>query len=252
MKLTPFEEQKKQFDTKLALYFANRVFTDLKNTDAYKQGIIDGVGNVLKSAEGKNAWAFTPFDKLVLALKQHLGEAELKSLLAPFEGTAETDPLRLMQMQSTDNLQKIRAVIGKVVSALEGVVYLPADSKYSEEYLGDSDKCFNDRASLAFTQASFLLFALIHDKTPGLTDFEFNVIPATELTFNITALTDYKKVFTPLKEAGLIDDRKITNTGIRLLVRIAEQVYEGNILVQNRDRIENQSHVWSKLAKGRG
>ena len=251
MKYTPFEEKKEQFDNTLALYFANRVLTDLKETDAYKQGIVDGVGNVLKTDEQQEPWAFTPFDKLILALKQHFGDENLKSLVQSFKGIGETDPLRIMNSTEKTDLPKIRKASGLIVSALEGILYLPSDAKYKEEYLGDSDKTFNTRASIAFTQASFLLYALLNDKTPGKTDFDFNVVPSTELTFNITASKDYGAVFRPLKEADLLDEKKLTSKGIRMLVQIAQLAVEGGILCLERTRVENMSAIWQKLSKSR-
>lgn len=250
MKFKKSQEKKKEFDEIVALYLANKIFTPITNTEAYKEHIIDGVGNVLKQPNSTNDWSFTLLDKMILAFKQQFGEAKLKELLKNLEWAGDIDPFLILNSKKDANLHKLKDTLKLLITKIEDSDYMPDKIEHKEEFLQESEETFRDRASFSITVATMLLYSLMNEEAPNEIDFQHNVIPSVELTFNMTPCSDYDKCTTFIKKNNLIDSyNKITNRGIRLLVSIAKDVVSGNLLNTVAEREENKYTLWQKLAK---
>ena len=87
----PYATKKQEFDNKVFLYLAKRLFEDLDETDAAHEDIIDGVGNLLKEPNNINNWAFTPLDRLLLLIRQQLGEDSIREILQHYKFIEDID-----------------------------------------------------------------------------------------------------------------------------------------------------------------
>lgn len=250
MKFKKSQEKKKEFDEIVALYLANKIFTPTINTEAYKEHIIDGVGNVIKQPDSTNDWSFSLLDKMVLAFKQHFGEVKLKELLKNIEWAGDIDPFLILNSTKDSNLHKIKDILSLIITKVEDSDYMPDKVEHKEEFLQESEETFRNRASFSITLATILLYSLINEEVPNQIDFQHNVIPSVELTFNMTPCSNYEKCLTFIKKNNLVDSYdKITNRGIRLVVSIAKDVVSGKLLNTKAEREENKYTLWEKLAK---
>ena len=205
MKFKKSQDKKKEFDQMVALYLANKIFTPISQTDAYKEHIIDGVGNVIKNPMVNNEWAFTVLDKIILGLKQHFGEAKLKDLLKNLEWTGDVDPFLIINSKQDSSLNKIKDTLKLIITKVEDADYMPDKIEHKEEFLQESEESFRTRVSFAITLATVLLYSLRNDEVPDEIYFRHNVIPSVELTFSITPSTDYDKCITFIKKNNLVD-----------------------------------------------
>jgi len=255
MKYKSFEEQKKIFDNLLVHYFAKRVFDDVAESDSTMEDITDSVGNIVNPPTNKNEWAFTHFDKLILALKNSLGTKYLQNLLDHYRWIKDIDPLFIMNMKKDTDLSNVRKHLGMIVTKMEDSSYLPSDVEHSAEHIEyesenkNERESFCDKVSKALTMATFLLYSYRNDRVPTGIDFDKNICPSVEITFNIRCFGNYEQCKKHCTEYRLIDDSGITPEGVRKMKSIAECAYDANILSENTNRVENQSHNWEKLAK---
>jgi len=248
MEYKSLENRKKEFDDVLIKYFSKRVFDNIGESDACNQDVIDSVGNILSQ---KDDWSFTHFDKLILALKNSLGEKYLRNLLKLYKYMEDIDPLFIMNMEKGTDMKKVRENLGLIVTKMEDSEYLPNALEHSEEHIEYDNENMNfcDKVSNALTVATFLLYTLRNDKVPTEIDFDKNVVPSVAITFNITPLKDYKKCLSYCNDYGLIDNSVISEEGIKKLVSISKYIIDGNIASNKIKRVENQSYNWGKLAK---
>lgn len=250
MKYKKSQEKKKEFDEVVALYLASKVFTSMQESDAYKEGIIDGVGNQLKQPNSTNDWAFTLLDKMILAFKQHFGEDKLEELLKNLKWVGDIDPLLITNLSKDSNLIKIRDCLRLIVTKVEDANYMPDSVEHKQEFLMESDDSFKNRVSFCITVATMLLYSLMKEEVPTGIDFEHNVMPSVELTFSITPCRDYEKCLEYIKKNNLVDSYgAITPRGIRLIVSVAKDAVSGDILNRKAEREENKYIQWEKLAK---
>lgn len=247
-----YKDQKKNFDNKVALYFINRAFTPNENSDAYSEGIIDGVGSVVKQPTGTNNWAFTVFDRIMLSLKQKMGEESLQNLLGEFSWLKDVDPLYLMNCPTTPDFKPLKTAWDKIITKVESKKYLPSGVQRNDNFLeeGDDDKTYRNRLSFSVTLATLLLHCLLNKKMVDFSDFTHNVVPSVECTWWITPYTNYDELQSYVKENNLLDSyNNVTNEGIKLLTDIAHDAIEGKSLNSKIERIENKYDTWEKLAK---
>lgn len=67
-------ERKENIDNILTYIFIKKLIQPITQTDAYRQGIVNNAGRVMKKPETeKEKQAFTTFDKLIFKLKRLLG-----------------------------------------------------------------------------------------------------------------------------------------------------------------------------------
>lgn len=250
MEYKSFEEQKKAFDNVITHYFVKRIFDNISESDSTLEGITDSVGNIVKQPTGKNEWAFTHFDKLILSLKNSLGDKYLRNLLSNYEWIKDIDPLFIINMNKHVDLSNVRKHMGMIVTKMEDTSYLPPDISHKEEHIEyDENENFCDKISKALTMATLLLYAYRNDKVPTEIDFKKNVCPSVEISFNVRAYKDYDKCKKHCEDQKLMGIDGITPEGIRKMKSIAECLVDGNILQENANRVENQSHNWEKLGK---
>lgn len=253
MKYKKFKEKKKEFDNKASLYFMNRAFSDLKDTDAYKEKLIDGVGNVISKSTLDNNWALTSFDKIILLLKQTLGADKLKGLLGNFEWVKMLDPLYLINMKGTPNFKSLIDGWKSIITKIEDATFLPElVQRTNNDTINTSfvESEFSDKLSFALTSATLLLYTFINDKMPNSIDFTHNIMPSVETTFWITASNDYSGCIKYLKENELLDHYdKVTNKGLRMLVSISKDLITNGLMNSVIDREENKYKIWERLSQ---
>ncbi len=249
-----YSNKKEEFDNKVFLYIAKRLFDDLDESDAAQENIIDGVGNVLKEPNGVNNWSFTSLDRLLLLIRQQIGEKELRNVLNNYEFVKDVDSLFIISNNINTDFSKLRDILGSIVTKVEDKSYLP-DYLYhdnNEEYINEDDNySFNDKVRRALTVATFILYGVRNDKVPNIISYDKNIIPSVELTFGIRSWGSYEDCFEFCQEHGLTEFDKVTGEGIRLIVMLAKLFVEGNLLINDSTRVENQHRNWSKLAKER-
>lgn len=251
MEYKSFESQKKDFDQIAINYFVKRIFDDISESDSTQEKITDSVGNIVNQPTNKNDWAFTHFDKLILALKNSLGSKYLRNLLSEYEWVKDVDSLFIMNMKKGTDISNVRKHLGMLVTKMEDTSFLPPDIVHKEEYIeyDDENENFCDKVSKALTMATFLLYAYRNDKVPSEIDFNHNICPSVEISCNIRPFKDFNKCKELCEKQKLIDTSGITMEGIRKMKSVAECLYDGKILSMNANRVENQSHNWEKLAR---
>lgn len=249
----PYATKKQEFDNKVFLYLAKRLFEDLDETDAAHEDIIDGVGNLLKEPNNINNWAFTPLDRLLLLIRQQLGEDSIREILQHYKFIEDIDPLFIMSHDSDVDFKKLRDILGSIVTKVEDKSYLPEYLYHDndEEYIEEDEYSFNDKVRRALTVATYLLYGVRNDKTPTDVTFEKNIIPSVELTFGIRPFGSYEECADFCQKHGLAEFDKVTGEGIRLIVSLAKLFVEGGLLINDTSRIENQTRNWTKLANER-
>ncbi len=180
------QQKKKSFDNISSLYFFNRLFTDLKDTDAYKEKIIDGVGSVINKENKENDWAFSSFDKIILLLKQELGEKKIKKLFKKFDWATNIDPFYIINCNKLPDFNKLMTGWKALVSKTEDSSFLPDKFVRDTENFLDktSDASLKERVSFSITCFILLLYTFLDKKIVNSVDFKFNVIPSVETTLH--------------------------------------------------------------------
>lgn len=256
MNYKSYSARKKDFDDKTFLYIAKRLFEDLDDSDAAEEKIIDGVGNVLKETNERNDWAFTSLDRLLLMVRQQLGEDNIRQMLHHYEFTKDIDPLFIIQRDHNFNYEALRKVLGAIVTKVEDKSYLPEYLYHedNEEYIGDDADdgiSFVDKVRRAFTVSTYILYGIRNDSLPNETIYEKNVIPSVELTFGVRPWGNYTEVSKFCEAHNLTEYKDVTGEGIRLIVSLSKLFEDGDLLISDNNRVENQSRNWLKLAKER-
>lgn len=247
MKQVSYQEQKITFDDIVMKYIANRIFTPISESDACVNGLLDDIGNVISDPTSKNAWTYTNLDRFVLMVKQYIGERKLTETLDVYYYCGEVPALKLLNgMNKKFNKSEVE-FIDKIVAKVESVSYLPDGSQVSGNYLDDSDECKILRISRVFTIASMLLYTLKQEKVPNSIEFDANILNSVEITFYMNAFNNFTECKKYLEDCRLIDGGKISDSGIKLLVSIAHDMVDGNLLSDNGTRIEDQSRSWKRL-----
>ena len=189
MNYKSYSDKKKEYDNKTFLYIAKRLFEDLDETDAAQEDIIDGVGNVLKNPDSTNDWAFTTLDRLLLMMRQQLGEEALRDMLQHYQFIEDIDPLFIIERGPDYNYANLRKILGAIVTKVEDKSYLPEYLYHddNEEFIEDDELNFTDKVRRAFTISTYLLYAIRNDMAPSTVTYDKNVVPSVELTFGIRA-----------------------------------------------------------------
>lgn len=246
-----YSDKKKEYDNTAFLYIAKRLFEDLDESDAAEEGIIDGVGNVLQEVNHTNDWAFTALDRLLLMLRQQLGEENVRNMLQHYSFTKDIDPLFIMSHGPKYNYGRLRRVLGSIVTKVEDKSYLPEYLYHeeNEEYIEDDGLNFTEKVRRAFTVASYLLYCIRNNKTPNNTIYDKNVIPSIELTFGMRPYGNFDEIVEFCDGHKLTYAKEITGEGIRLVVELSKLFDDAELLIKDSSRIENQTNNWKKLAK---
>jgi hypothetical protein len=254
MKHKKFEAKKVSFDNKVMLYLMHKLFTDIKNSDAFKEELIDGVGNSNNPQRNDNAWAFTSLDKWLLNFKDKTQD-ELKTDLKKYSWLKDIDPLYLINIEepTTVDFKKLLNGWRQLISLIEDVEFLPDNVKRSNNYIeleDTNDRTFRDRLTFSTTILTILIYSLINERMPSSVDFVNSVCPSIETCFWVTPYKDYEKCVAYLKENKLIDEyNKITKKAMVLLVSAAKVSVENDLLNKKIEREENKYNIWEKLSK---
>jgi len=254
MSYKPYASKKQEFDDKVFLYIAKRLFDDLDESDAVEQDLIDGIGNVLKEPNKTNEWAFTSLDRLLIMMRQQLGEDNLRDMLHHYNFTKDIDPLFIMTRDNGFDFEKAREALGSIITKVEDKEYLPEYLYHDddEEYINEDDGySFNDKVRRALTIATYILYGVRNDNAPNTSTFDLNIIPSIELTFGVRPWGTHDDCVKFCDDHQLTELGKVTGEGIRLLVALSKLIIEGDLLIKNSDRVENQSRNWTKLANER-
>lgn len=248
-KYIPYSEKKVDFDAKAMRYIAKKIFEDIEDSEAYDANIIDSVGNEIDNLTEKNAWAFTHFDKFILALKQMVGQEKLRDLLSHYEWIQYMDPLFIINMDENTDFDKAREYLGKIITKIDDISYLPSELEHDKEYLEEDNLDFCKKVSKTLTIITFLLYALRHQSIPTSIDFVKNIIPSVETTFHIRPAGTFDECLEFCKKYKLIDSSNITNEGIRKIVSIAKDLVAGGLLTSKEERVENQTRNWKSIGE---
>jgi len=254
MNYKSYAERKKEYDDKMFLYIAKRLFDDLDETDAAHEDIIDGVGNVLKTPNATNDWAFTSMDRFLLLIRQQLGEDTIREVLQNYEFTKDIDSLFIMAHGMDCDYVKLREVLGAIVTKVEDKSYLPEYLYHEndEEYIEDEEGLnFTDKVRRALTVATYLLYGVRNQAMPSSTMFDRNVLPSVELTFGVRPWGNHDECIEYCNTHGLTEFSDIKGEGIRLLVTLSKLFVDGGLLLKDSTRVENQTRNWTKLANER-
>ena len=243
IKHKPYKDQKQTFDNSVMSYVAKRILQDIPDTDAYKAGIIDPVGNEIKD---EKSWAFTNFDRFILAIKQRIGEDSLRDLISVYENHSDYDPLRIINSVTKPLDAKELNTLKSIVSKIESLEYLPDGSEPTGDFLAESNDSFETRASKSITLASMLLHALRTSHLPTSVEFD-KLKTSVECTFNMRAFDDYKELMGFITDNKLYTMAQLTKKTIRTLASVAKEFVDGNIL-STSDDMNNQARNWKKLA----
>jgi len=251
MEYKSYEKQKENFDQLATNYFVKRIFDSIADADSTREDITDSVGNILINEPApKSKWAFTHFDKLILSLKASLGEKYLQNLLQHYKYIEELDPLFIMNMDKNTDIKNVRKHLGLIITKMEDVSYLPMGVEHDEEHIeDDEEETVSDKVSESLTIATLLFYTYRNDRIPTEIDFNANVCTSVEMTFNIRAYKNFAECKEFCLKNKLINVTSITRDGIRKMKSIAECAYDGNILANTKNMIEDQSHNWEKIAK---
>lgn len=252
MEYKDYKNRKQDFDGLLIQYFAKRIFDDVGEADACVEDITDSVGNIVNpNSKSDKKWAFTEFDKIILAMKNSLGEKYLRNLLKNYSWIKDIDPLFIMNMKKGTDLQNVRKNLGMIVTTMEDSSYLPDGLEHNKEHVEyeDEDINFCDKVSKALTIATLLLYTLRNDKIPTSIDFKHNILPSVEITFTVRPYDDYEECIEYCNTHKLIESYQLSQTGMKKLVSIAKYMVSGKLFFNNFKRVENQSKNWKNLAK---
>ncbi len=249
MKHIPYNEQKKKYDYAVMSYIAKRIFTDIDDTPAFNAGVIDSFGNMRKDPVG---WEFTNLDRFVLAIKQQIGEENLRDLLEVYSDHADINDFRLMRTMDKPFIPSEMDSLKKIVSTMESLAYL-AEGR-DDSYIDDEnvDHCgFDGRVSNALTLATFLLYAMKLERMPTSVEFFTTIIPSVEVTFYHSANNDYDQLKEFIQKNKLMDEKSLATRAVRALVSAATSMLDGGLLTMDGSRIEDQSRSWEKLGTRR-
>lgn len=242
----PYKERKMEFDTQVFSYLMKRLFEDFDESDACHNGIIDGIGNMVKEPDYKSQWSYTMLDQFITMVKQTMGQDALRNLFTDYGHYKDYDPLYLMNDPAhAVDMKHIK----NIVSIINDKSYLPEHLYHNDDTYIEEEKGLNyaDQVSKALTIATFLMFAMRSERCPDRGMFNEDISGSVESTFNTRFFNDYERVAEFCKKNKLISTN-ITNEGIRMLVKIAKELSYSGILTKN-DHPHNKTGLWIKLSK---
>lgn len=248
MNYKSYQEKKKEYDDQIYVYLAKRIFDDYCETDACMNDIIDDTGAIINNPTHRNDWSYTKLDNFITYLKQYIGKDNLRAFFKNYKNLHELDPLFIMTHGNSIDNNKVIDSLSKIITKMQDKSYLPEYLYHSDVNVEeDESKTFSEQASHALTLATYLLYAIRLDRTPSKVDFEHNIKPSVEITFNYRPCDDYNGICSYCEENKLTYSGKITSEGIRLVVEIATELVNSGLLSNDKSRVENQSANWIKL-----
>lgn len=239
-----YEEIKREFDDNVMTYIAKRVFVEINKTPAFVNGVIDENGSITGKSKG---WDYTNLDRFVMALKQRIGEENLRELLDVYSGYSAVDDLMIMKSNKKPIDNKRIAALKRIVSKVESLGYLE-NVREQGDYIGESDMPMDAKISWALTVLTFLIYSLKADRLVTSIEFDSNVITSVEITFYVRGCREYSDIKSFVDSSGLSTDGKINGKAIRAIVSCATDMMEGCLLTNDNSRIEDQSRNWEKLS----
>lgn len=249
MEYKNYETQKKEFDDVVMTYMAKRIFTEIDSSPAFINGVTDAMGNVINKSNG---WDFTNLDRFIIALKQRLGQENLRGLLEVYSVYSDVDDLSIIKSAQKPITNKSMDSMKRIVSKVESLLYLD-DVREQGDYFASEDhedlEGIDNRISWALTVCTFMLYALRLDRVPTSIEFESNIIPSVEITFYVSAFKDYGRIVDFITKTDLIDDGKASRKCVRALVSVAKDIVDGKLHTSDGSRIEDQSRNWRKLSE---
>jgi hypothetical protein len=251
MEHKPYASHKSEFDKIVFNYLVKRVLEDIKDTDAAKANVIDGVGNILRDMKPDEQWMLTDLDRFIMVIKNAMGQEKLSSLLKGYSHLKDIDSPFLLNAKHDHDFKLSREGIDKILSKVEDRSYLPEFVYREDKFVddGDDEESFKDRMSKAFTILTHLLYGLRNDRQPNKVDFQHNICPSTEITFGILPHKDFEYVTKFCQDYALMQPSGITKEGLRLLADASRDMVNHKLLCKEKNRVENQSHNWEKLSK---
>lgn len=248
MKHISYNEHKKKYDAAVMSYIAKRIFTDIEDSSAFKAGLIDSVGNM--KSENPVGWEFTNLDRFVLAIKQQIGEENLRELLDVYSDHSALNDFRLMRSMEKPLNQYEVDHLKKIVATMESLAYLPEGR--DDSFIEDDEQADIDyRISTTLTLATFLLYAMKLGRIPTSIEFFSNIVPSVEVTFYHSANADYDYFKKYVIDSQLMTDKSLSSRTIRALVSVAGSMVDGGILSNDGSRVEDQTRMWEKLGSKR-
>lgn len=239
-----YRDNKQKFDDMVFGYLVKRLTQPYTDTDAFGTGHVDEQGNELR---GDTDWSYTKLDKLVFDLRAAAGDT-LKSII--HDDYSAVDPLALMTGRLDPKDYSAR--FAPVVKLVEEASYLPESTRGQPGQPQDdpgNGMSPTDRVSFAMTVATALLVCLIKDRAVNSSEFDSEVLPATEATFGIRSIGSAEEVLGYLRENGLMNPRDITPAGTRLAVAIAREIIKNNLARPKGGGINNKSGTWEELSR---
>ena len=248
MKHIPYAEHKKKYDDTVMSYIAKRIFTDIEDSAAFAAGVIDSVGNM--KTDKQPGWEFTNLDRFILAIKQQIGEENLRELLEVYSDHADLNDLRIMRTMDKPVGPSDLGSLKSIVSTMESLAYLAEGRE--DSYIEDEDSGnFDARVSHALTLATFLLYAMKLGRMPTSVEFGTNVLPSVEVTFYHSADSDYDQLKEFVIKNKLMEDKSLATRAVRALVSVAGSLVDGGLLSNDGGRVEDQTRSWEKLGSKR-
>ena len=252
MEHKPYANHKSEFDKIAFNYLVKRFLEDIKDTDAGKANVVDGVGNIVRDMKPDEQWMLTDLDRLIMVIKSSMGQEKLSSLLKGHSHLKDIDSPFLLNAKHDHDFKNSREGIDKILTRVEDRSYLPEFMYRHDTFIDDddeNDESFKDRMSKAFTILTYLLYGLRNDRQPNKVDFQHNICPSTEITFGVLPHKDFDFVTTYGQDYNLMQPSGITKEGMRLLSSTAKDMVAHKLLNNEKNRVENQSYNWEKLSK---
>jgi len=248
MNYKPYKEEKHKFDEQAFVYLMKRVFEDYDESDACHSGVIDGIGNVIGEPDGKSEWSYTMLDQFMNMIKQNLSEDALRNIFSDYSHMRDIDPLFIIKNGDVDYSKYIEC-FKNVVTKVNDKSFLPEYLFHEDTYIEEEEGLnFTDQVSRSLTIGTFLLYTLRNNR--NLVDVDFSdILESVESTFNMRPFGTFDVISSYCKDHGLIDSAMITEEGIRLLVVIAKEVTDGDILTKSKELQHNHRANWIKLSK---
>lgn len=237
-----YEVAKKEFDDIAMAYIGKKIHQDIDESTAFYNGVIDSYGNELKKS---NKWDYTNFDRFIIALKQRIGEENLRELLSIYSGYALVDDLMIINSVTKPINNTSIAGAKSIVYKMDSAGYL--DNARDDVYDENNEDGHN--MSWAFTCLTFLFYCIRLGRIPTSIEFDANVIKSTEATFFVSALHDYNEIKAFCINAYLISDNQITTKGVKLVVELAKIAVNSHLLANSSDRINDRSNDWRQLSE---
>lgn len=235
-----YTDKKKEFDDIVYGYLVKRLITPIPDTDAYHTAHVDELGNELKPTDD---WSYTKLDRLVFDLKSILKD-RVNQLDQSFKAV---DAYALMNspVDTKNYLDKYHGIL----SIIEEAAYIPPELRGQANETNDTSELpMTDRISFALSIASFLLYAAKLSRFPNETEVDHEVLPSTESTFGVRSLGSLPEFIEYARNAKITDGRGLNNNGYVLLVRAARKIVNDSLLIENSDKMYNQSAGWRAIS----